>query len=350
MDYFCSNVNDFNEKVYMTTVCVKPGLDSAWLGAEVLTIDNIPIKQYLQDSIFPYVSASTKQHKWMQGAYKIAYNYKSSPFNATIRKTNGEIESISLIRNGEETRTDDEKYAGAAMKFPNKLIDFYFTQDSIGVLNVNGFGSYERVRDGIWAYLNDIKKAKALIIDLRYNGGGNTMSAWLLQSLLTPPKVDHLLNFAWETRINNGVKKANSNWKPEYKDYYNNSAVEYNAPDTIKINDSIPRITRNVAILAGRYTFSAAEDFLINIYEVPNRPVIIGEETGGSTGSPLVVPLSGNSYARICTRRVCYPYSGKRFVGTGVQPDITIKQTIDDYMNGNDVVLEAGLKYLREKH
>jgi len=97
-------------------------------------------------------------------------------------------------------------------------------------------------------------------------------------------------------------------------------------------------------ILIGRFTFSAAEDFLVNIYEVHNRPILIGEETGGSTGSPLVIPgFPGGGYARICTRRICYPISEKRFVNSGVKPDIEVKQTIEDYLSMNDPVLKKAI-------
>ncbi|MDR1054406.1 MAG: hypothetical protein LBL90_00910 [Prevotellaceae bacterium] len=103
-----------------------------------------------------------------------------------------------------------------------------------------------------------------------------------------------------------------------------------------------------MVILVSCYTFSTAEDFLVNIYETPNRPVIIGEETGGSTGSPLVISLSDRSYARICTRRICYPYSAKRFVNEGIKPDIEVRQTIEEYIQDKDVVLNKAIEYLRD--
>ncbi len=195
----------------------------------------------------------------------------------------------------------------------------------------------------------ELYKANGLIINLRSNGGGSTDVAWHLQKYLT--KGNYFLNYAWESRINDGVRKANGNWKEEYKDYFLNKAYRFEKPDTIFISDTLKRITCPTAILIGRFTFSAAEDFLVNIFECPNRPILIGEETGGSTGSPLVIPgLPGGGYARICTRRICYPLSGKRFVNCGVKPDIEVKQTIDDYLNTKDVVLERAIKEIKTPH
>lgn len=90
-------------------------------------------------------------------------------------------------------------------------------------------------------------------------------------------------------------------------------------------------------------------DFLVNIYEVPGRPLMIGVESGGSTGSPLVVDgLPGDGYARICTRRICYPYSGKPFVNAGVKPDIEVENSIDDYLSGRDAILERAVAELEK--
>ena len=189
----------------------------------------------------------------------------------------------------------------------------------------------------------DLYRANGLIIDLRNNGGGSTEVAWQLQRYLT--KGNYFLNFGSETRINDGVKKANGNWIDEYKDFFLNRAYSFEKPDTVFVSDTLKRIVCPIVILIGRFTFSAAEDFLVNMYEIPGRPVLIGEETGGSTGSPLAVPgLPGEGYARICTRRICFPVSGKRFVNSGIKPDFEVKQTIEDYLLEKDAVLDQGIR------
>jgi C-terminal processing protease CtpA/Prc len=137
---------------------------------------------------------------------------------------------------------------------------------------------------------------------------------------------------------------------PEWVQYQTilNAITLYEKPDTIFISDSLKRISCPTAILIGRYTFSAAEDFLVNIFEVPDRPLLIGEPTGGSTGSPLVVQgLPGGGYARICTRRICFPISEKRFVNSGIKPDIEVKQTIEDFLHSRDMALERAIKELK---
>jgi len=345
MDYIPVSLQDFNRKVYITAVRKVPGLDSTWVGAEVTEIDNTGTTRYLETKIFPYISASTEQHLWMQGIYKLQSDFREIPFRATIKKRDGTVVSIEVQHNGESTRTDADQYWGPASHYSSDLVDLKWLDNGIALV---GFNRFTPDTDAIRDFDNIVKKisgAKGLIIDLRSNGGGSTEVAWHLQKYLTRGK--YFLNYAWETRISDGVRKANGNWKEEYKDYFLNKAYRFEKPDTVFVSDTIKRIECPVVILIGRYTFSAAEDFLVNIYEQPGRPVLIGEETGGSTGSPLVVDgLPGGGYARICTRRICYPVSYKRFVNMGVKPDIEIKRGIEDFLQGKDVVLERAVKEL----
>lgn len=160
-----------------------------------------------------------------------------------------------------------------------------------------------------------------------------------LQSRLT--RNSFFINYAWQSRINDGVRKANGNWIKEYEDYYLDKAYRTEDGDTIFIADSLRRWTMPTVILIGEFTFSAAEDFLVNLYETKNRPLFIGQETGGSTGSPLVIDnLPCDGRARLCTRRILYPYSHTPFVNKGVTPDIIVPTSFKSYSSGQDEVLE----------
>jgi C-terminal processing protease CtpA/Prc len=342
-DYIPITLQDFNNKIYITHVRKNANLDSTWVGAELIEIEEIPTIDYLKKNIFPYISASTEQHLWMQSVYKIQGGFKDQLFKGAIKKADGTIEKIEIKRNGEATRTPNDEYWGITRNYSRNIVDLDWTDNNIAVISFNSFYPEEKAIKEFDLIAKQIEKAKGVIIDLRKNGGGTTDAAWHLQKYLT--KGNKFLNYAWETRISDGVRKANGNWKEEYKNYFLNKAIRFEKPKVIFVSDTLQRIKCPTVILIGRFTFSAAEDFLVNIYEVPDRPKLIGEETGGSTGSPLVVPdLPGGGYARICTRRICYPISGKRFVNNGVIPDIVVKQTIDDYMKGNDVVLEKAIE------
>ncbi len=346
-DYIPMTLKNFDKKVYITSVRKIPEFDSTWVGAEIIKIDDIQTSEYLEARVFPYISASTEQHLWMQGNSKLMYDLIEQPFNATIKKLDGTIEKIKIQRNGEATRTPNEQYWGTNDTYSRNIVDLKWLENNIALVSFNRFTPEEESIKQFDKVARELYEAKGVIIDLRKNGGGSTLVAWHLQKYLT--KENHFLNYAWETRINDGVRKANGNWQDEYKNYFLNKAYRFEKPQIVNISDTLKRIKCPTVILIGLYTFSAAEDFLVNIFEVPDRPKLIGEETGGSTGSPLVLPgFPGGGFARICTRRICYPISETRFVNSGVKPDIEVRQTIEDYLKGKDVVLERAVKELNK--
>jgi len=347
-DYIPIMLEDFNKKVYITSVRKIPELDSTWMGAELIRVEGVPTTRYLEENIFPYIPASTEQHRWMQGAFNLNSGLRDKPFRGTIRKTDGNILDIILQRNGEATRTPNDQYWGPKYTYPHDIVEMKWLENGIAYVNFSAFYPEERAIREFDSIAPELRKAKAIIIDLRQNGGGSTVVSQHLQMYFTPGK--YFLNFGWQTRTNDGVGKANGNWIAEYKDYYLNRAIRFVKPDTVPVPDTLKRIICPTVILIGRYTFSAAEDFLVNIYEVPGRPLFIGAETGGSTGSPLVVDgLPGGGYARICTRRICFPYSSKPFVNSGIRPDIEVQTTITDYLRQKDMVLERAISELKTK-
>lgn len=222
-DYISLSLQDFNEKIYITHVRKNINLDSTWIGAELIEIEDIPTVEYLEKNVFPYISASTKQHLWMQSVYKIQSGFKDKLFKGTLKKVDGTIEKIELKRNGEATRTPNDEYWGVTRNYSRNIVDLDWTDNNIAVIGFNRFAPEDKAIKEFDAIAGKIKKAKGVIIDLRKNGGGTTGVAWHLQKHLT--KRDSFLNYAWETRINDGVRKANGNWQEAHKDFFLNKAV-----------------------------------------------------------------------------------------------------------------------------
>ncbi|MGN0628705.1 MAG: S41 family peptidase [Oscillospiraceae bacterium] len=94
-------------------------------------------------------------------------------------------------------------------------------------------------------------------------------------------------------------------------------------------------------LLTSRDTVSAAEDFAA-MFRTNERAKIIGTRTQGTTGTPLIQPLSSGGSARICS--VGYELAdGTAFIGTGIKPDIFAEPSIEDWIMGKDTVLELAL-------
>ncbi|OFY51789.1 MAG: hypothetical protein A2W85_09005 [Bacteroidetes bacterium GWF2_41_31] len=322
------------------------------LGAKIVKIEGKHTKQYMEEEVLPYISASTEANKWMIGTSSFPYGLKSQPLTLTFRNSMGEDKTVQIERNGESTRYDNEgrekyQFMGAKPKYTDNL-DLTFTDDSIALLTVTRFYPEEETIEQIEQIMPQLLKANGLVVDIRYNGGGSTRVAYsLIQRII---KQNYFLGLAGETRKSDAVYKAMGFGYDEYKPYYENNVFRQEEADTIRIEDTIKRIQCPVVILIGEYTFSAAEDFLIMLYEIQDRPQLIGVPTGGSTGAPLMVEdLSGDIIARICTRRCKFPYSGKPFIIFGIQPDITLYPTITQILNNQDVVMDKGIEVVRAK-
>lgn len=336
----------FGDKFYFTTYRINSDdTEPELLGAEILEVEGMPAMEYAEKYVMPTITASTDSYRrnWA-GAVLL-----NGPTGTYIRGKaicrDGKPRDFSIIRNGRTTRTDDDTYwmpPSDAVSDGEETVRCKW-HDDIAIVSIDSFSS--NVETSIDSVLNDIKKCnpRGLVIDLRSNGGGSTDVAWRLQMHLTD--ADSLLSFGAQSRSNLGYGRAQGNYREEYEDYFNYVSYETFPAETVARDKSIVPITCPVAILIGPYSFSACEDFLINISEIPGRPVLIGECTAGSTGAPLVIDLPNGAVARMCTLRATYPYSGKPFVG-GVQPDIKVNKTIDDYLNGKDTVLEKALEVL----
>jgi carboxyl-terminal processing protease len=204
-----------------------------------------------------------------------------------------------------------------------------------------------------------IEKAKAVIIDLRENGGGNSGNSAAILSYFTDSAF--IKGSAWSTREHRAANKAwgahakqntndKSDWANKNRNYYDGK-VWYDGGRSTLVN-SAPANKRfskiPLIVLLGHQTASAAEDFLIMLDGLKGRAITIGEPSFASTGQPLFFSLPGGGSARICTKRDTYP-DGRIFVGKGIQPDIKVAQTIADYINNKDVVLEKALEVLKNK-
>ncbi len=88
------------------------------------------------------------------------------------------------------------------------------------------------------------------------------------------------------------------------------------------------------------YTFSAAESFALDIKESGNA-ILIGSATAGDTGnSPKTFHTTNGIYFRLPTRQPSKSPKGFPMEGIGISPDYKVEQTVSDFMNSHDTVLD----------
>jgi len=327
------------------------------LGSEVIAVDGVATKIYLQNKIFPYISSSTDHILWDWGIRDLLKGSGGTEVTITFRTLEGKSDKFKVARN---SKTQDEKWI-RAKKRQWQRSEFKWLENEIACVALNTFADKTIVED-FEKYLPDLQECRGLVIDIRKNPGGSSGNGYEIIKHLTDRP---LLGSKWKTREHRAAFKA---WGKFYSElaphelnnlsdeeselsekavlYYKGMVWHEGDPDTIQPQQG-DKITVPIVVLIGHVTGSAAEDFLIALDSI-ERATFVGQKTNGSTGQPLTFNLPGGGSARVCTKRDTYP-DGREFVGYGISPHVYVEPTVEDILKDRDIVLEKAIEILRRK-
>jgi C-terminal processing protease CtpA/Prc len=299
-------------------------------GQEVTKVNGVPAKEHLKNISTSFYSGGT-QH-WGE-AFGLTMLLKG-PANSTVELELKNIDGIStevllkrnsMMKNGEKFRYRTEDYYPLIRRKDfNNIIYFKFSTFI-----------FDQIVDDFKVEFDelDVNNIQGMIIDLRYNTGGNSNNGFKILSRL----IDRPLEAAkWKTRKYLPAFRA---WG-ETEEWYEDSM------GTVKPFQG-KRYTGSLVVLSGHNTVSAAEDFLVPL-KGSNRAKIVGDITAGSTGNPIAIPLPGGYVLRVCTKIDTFP-DGTEFVGIGIEPDIHVSCSRIDIVEGRDVVLDKAIEVLRNR-
>lgn len=206
-------------------------------------------------------------------------------------------------------------YLGTGFRLTNG-IKYTILPDSIGYVYVESFsGSFGTNNLSLMLY--NLKDTKAIILDIRNNGGGMITSAEKLASIFT----DRELHFGY---MQHKTGKGHN---------------DFSEPEPLYIEPSEgARWLRPVVVLTNRSVYSAANHFVLIMRELPNV-AIIGDRTGGGSGMPLNSTLPNGWRVRLSA---CPTLDLQRkHTGFGIDPDIKVDITSDDWNKGRDTIIET---------
>ncbi len=167
---------------------------------------------------------------------------------------------------------------------------------NIGYLKFNGFvGFVDEARPTITGAFRFLAHTKAIMIDLRDNGGGSPAMLSQIESYFFPVK----------THMNDIIDRKND--------------AQIFWTDPAKAEGLY--LQQPVYILTSGHTFSAAEDFSYAMQSV-HRAVIVGDTTGGGAHPVGPVPVGLGFVAGIPFARTLNPYTHTDWEGIGVIPDV----------------------------
>lgn len=200
--------------------------------------------------------------------------------------------------------------------------------DSIGYIYCESFSGGLNINSLSLMLLN-LKETKGLVIDVRNNGGGLITTAEEFASAFTDKK------------IHCGYMQHKTG--PGHDDF--------SEPEEIYIEPSKGVIwLRPVVVLTNRSVYSAANHFIMIMKELPYT-LILGDKTGGGSGMPMSYTLPNGWSVRLSTCPTLDKHGNR--CDFGIDPDLKVDITSDDWNNGRDTMIEAAktiiLEYYNKK-
>ncbi|HEX8478033.1 MAG TPA: S41 family peptidase [Telluria sp.] len=170
---------------------------------------------------------------------------------------------------------------------------------NVGYLDLRGFAPVKFAAPAITAAMTQLADSAALIVDMRWNGGGDPACVAFLASYLFDQRT-HLNDLAWREG-----GKTEQFWTAE------------------KVPGKRYGQDKPVYVLTSPRTFSGGEEFSYDLQQL-KRATLVGETTGGGANPGRVRQLSPTFAAFIPNGRAINPSTKTSWEGTGVIPDIKV--------------------------
>nr|MBC7611500.1 S41 family peptidase [Pseudopedobacter sp.] len=169
----------------------------------------------------------------------------------------------------------------------------------IGYIQFNEFiGNVKGAKPTLTAAMTFLKNSKAIIIDLRYNGGGS------------PEMVNQVESYFFKERVH--MLDMLSTFSKDTMSLY----TDPTSTDGLLL--SMP-----IYILTSKNTFSGAEDFSYAM-QTQKRAIVVGETTGGGAHAAFLFSIGQGFWARVPFARAINPITLTDWEDVGVIPDITV--------------------------
>lgn len=212
-------------------------------------------------------------------------------------------------------------------RFVQKVSNWgYAWYDDIAYLAIGAWNPAQVRIEEVDAALELLQSSRALILDVRTNGGGNDALAHQVAGRFTTATV-----IAEYIQFRDG---------PRHSDL-----------GSLITKSLAPRgpwqYTKPVVVLAGRGSFSSNESFISAMRELPNV-IIMGDTTGGSSGNPQRFTLPGG-WSYMVPRWIAYTADRRVIEWNGIPPDTVINTPPSAFDGASDPVITAAVRWLRAR-
>lgn len=227
------------------------------------------------------------------------------------------------FREGYATNFSEEiqaRYLGTDYKIASGL-RYTILPDNIGYIYVPSFSN--SIGEGnLDECLAALALCRGLIIDVRNNGGGNLSYAETLASRFT------------NERMLTGYVCHKTG--PGHSDFSDPEPIYLKSSDRL-------RWQKRVCVLTNRSSYSATNDFVKMMRQLP-MTTVVGDRTGGGSGLPFSSELPCGWSVRFSA---CPSFdAGMQHTEFGIEPDVKVETTDEDRARGVDTIIEKARELL----
>ncbi|TAL66496.1 MAG: hypothetical protein EPN84_00190 [Legionella sp.] len=317
-------------------------------GDKVLGVNDQSIEEYIS-SKEQYISASTNsaRQSYASAALNSLEKFKTAP-EGTLTVTVSKYDTHQI-------KTVDLPWIVFERKLPDirplsEVVKSKILPGNIGVLNVTQMSHEEGVDALIAAVKREmqaLKNTNALIIDVRYNGGGAGEIGDSIISHFITQKVRR-----YQAQLKNSTQALYG--RPNLVELFNQTdPAQYVYSEWLDYNiepmkNDKPVYAKPVYILTNEFCFSACDTF-VDSFSSNHIGEILGAQTGGGTGYPLWFDLPWNLGSFRFSILRGYSNHERYLEGTGTIPDVKITTTPRDLHHQLDGELIAAYDYVLKK-
>lgn len=201
------------------------------------------------------------------------------------------------------------------------------TDDGIGYLLVGSFAREQRDDfERVIVALRDLRDCKALVLDVRNNGGGDEMLAKRLAAFFVDGDKVYAAHRVRDPQAAGGFRDVEER------------RLRGNAEPDVFAGE--------VTVLMGPANMSSCEAFLLMMKQAKNA-TLLGGNSYGSSGNPQPQVITANLTVLLPSWQAMLP-DGTVFEGAGIAPHIHVEAKPEQFADGDPVLAEA-LQRLRGK-
>jgi hypothetical protein len=205
--------------------------------------------------------------------------------------------AAALLKGGDEARQRQHRRSEEWRRQNYGFEKIERLAGNIGYLDLPFFADTEYARDTAAAAMALLAHSDALIIDLRFNGGGSPRMVQFLCSYFFGPEPVHLNSLYWRP-----TNHTDEFW-------------------TLKDLPGRRMPSVELFILTSSRTFSGAEEFTYNLKNL-KRATVVGETTGGGAHPVNQRAVNDTLVIFIPVGRAINPITKTNWEGIGIEPDV----------------------------